>query len=107
VLLAVAFSVADLLVRVARPHDAVLSRVPGLAGMHDLDDYPGAKTAPGLVVYRYDARRFSPTPRTSGAAPAAYFPSCAFLAGEPVDDRHHSSHSGGQAHRDWDEVLVV
>ncbi len=58
VLLAVAFSVADLLVRVARPHDAVLGRVPGLAGMHDEDDYPGAQTVPGLVVYRYDAPLF-------------------------------------------------
>jgi len=58
VLLAVAVSVADLLVRVARPHDAVLGRVPGLAGMHDIDDYPAAKTVPGLVVYRYDAPLF-------------------------------------------------
>jgi sulfate permease, SulP family len=47
--------VADLLVRVARPHDAVLGIVPGLAGMHDVDDYPEAQTIPGLVVYRYDA----------------------------------------------------
>lgn len=23
--------------------------------MHDIDDYPGATTLPGLVVYRYDA----------------------------------------------------
>jgi high affinity sulfate transporter 1 len=58
VLLAVAVSVAELLVRVARPHDAVLGQVPGLAGMHDVDDYPGAQTVPGLVVYRYDAPLF-------------------------------------------------
>ena len=58
VLLAVAISVADLLVRVARPHDAVLGQVPGLAGMHDVDDYPTAGTIPGLVVYRYDAPLF-------------------------------------------------
>jgi MFS superfamily sulfate permease-like transporter len=45
-------------VRVARPHDAVLGRVPGLAGMHDEDDYPDAQTVPGLVVYRYDAPLF-------------------------------------------------
>jgi sulfate permease, SulP family len=55
VLVAIALSVADLLVRVARPHDAVLGIVPGLAGMHDVDDYPEAQTIPGLVVYRYDA----------------------------------------------------
>jgi sulfate permease, SulP family len=58
VLVAIGLSVADLLVRVARPHDAVQGLVPGLAGMHDIDDYPGAQTIPGLVVYRYDAPLF-------------------------------------------------
>ncbi len=58
VLVAIGLSVADLLVRVARPHDAVLGLVPGLAGMHDVDDYPEARTIPGLVVYRYDAPLF-------------------------------------------------
>ena len=58
VLLAIGLSVAELLLRVARPHDAVLGRVPGLAGMHDVDDYPDARTIPGLVVYRYDAPLF-------------------------------------------------
>ncbi len=58
VLIAVGISVADLLVRVARPHDAVLGRVPGVAGMHDVNDYPDAQTVPGLVVYRYDAPLF-------------------------------------------------
>ena len=58
VLLAIGLSVAELLMRVARPHDAILGRVPGLAGMHDLDDYPDARTIPGLVVYRYDAPLF-------------------------------------------------
>ena len=53
--------------RVARPHDAVVGFVPGLAGMHDVDDYPDADTVPGLVVYRYDSPLFSPTPRTSAA----------------------------------------
>jgi SulP family sulfate permease len=55
VLVAIALSVADLLVRVARPHDAIQGVVPGLAGMHDVDDYPDAQMIPGLVVYRYDA----------------------------------------------------
>jgi sulfate permease, SulP family len=58
VLIAIGLSVADLLVRVARPHDAILGIVPGLAGMHDVDDYPAAQTIPGLVVYRYDAPLF-------------------------------------------------
>ncbi len=58
VLFAIAVSVADLLRRVARPHDAILGRVHGLAGMHDVDDYPTARTIPGLVVYRYDSPLF-------------------------------------------------
>jgi MFS superfamily sulfate permease-like transporter len=55
VLVAVALSILDLLRRVARPHDAILGFVPGLAGMHDVDDYPEANPVPGLLVYRYDA----------------------------------------------------
>ncbi|RZU53235.1 high affinity sulfate transporter 1 [Krasilnikovia cinnamomea] len=58
VLLAVGLSVADMLRRVARPHDAVQGFVPGLAGMHDIDDYPRATTVPGLLVYRYDSPLF-------------------------------------------------
>ncbi|MFI6985963.1 SulP family inorganic anion transporter [Embleya sp. NPDC050154] len=58
VLVAVGLSVAELLSRVARPHDAVQGIVPGMAGMHDVDDYPGARTIPGLVVYRYDSPLF-------------------------------------------------
>ena len=56
--IAIALSVADLLRRVARAHDAVQGSVPGLAGLHDVDDYPEATTLPGLVVYRYDAPLF-------------------------------------------------
>ncbi|WP_298799589.1 sulfate permease [Pseudonocardia sp. 73-21] len=55
VLVAVGLSVFDLLRRVSRPHDGVLGFVPGVAGMHDVDDHPDAATVPGLVVYRYDA----------------------------------------------------
>ena len=58
VLLAVGLSVAEMLHRVARPHDAVQGFVPGLAGMHDIDDYPQASTVPGLLVYRYDSPLF-------------------------------------------------
>ena len=58
VLLAIGLSVAEMLHRVARPHDAVQGFVPGLAGMHDIDDYPQATTVPGLLVYRYDSPLF-------------------------------------------------
>jgi MFS superfamily sulfate permease-like transporter len=58
VLVAVGLSVAELLSRVARPHDAVQGLVPGVAGMHDIDDYPEARTVAGLVIYRYDSPLF-------------------------------------------------
>ncbi|MGY4710808.1 SulP family inorganic anion transporter [Mycolicibacterium sp. CBM1] len=58
VLAAVALSILDLLRRVARPHDSVQGFVPGVAGMHDIDDYPQARLEPGLLVYRYDAPLF-------------------------------------------------
>ena len=55
---AIALSVLDLLRRVARPHDAVLGLVPGMAGMHDVDDYPSARVVPGLMIYRFDSPLF-------------------------------------------------
>ncbi|MEX5634238.1 SulP family inorganic anion transporter [Parafrankia sp. FMc2] len=58
VLVAIGVSLLDLLARVARPHDAVLGQVPGLDGMHDVDDYPSAHTVPGLFAYRYDSPLF-------------------------------------------------
>ncbi|MEU5634203.1 SulP family inorganic anion transporter [Streptomyces rishiriensis] len=58
VIVAVGLSVAELLTRVARPHDAVEGLVPGLAGMHDVEDYPTARTIPGLLIYRYDSPLF-------------------------------------------------
>lgn len=58
VLVAIVLSILDLLRRVARPHDAIQGFVPGVAGMHDVDDYPEADRVPGLVVYRYDAPLF-------------------------------------------------
>lgn len=58
VIAAVGISILNLLRRVARPHDAVLGFVPGMPGMHDIDDYPEAEQEPGLMVYRYDAPLF-------------------------------------------------
>lgn len=55
VAVAVGLSVIDLFARVARPHDAVLGEVPNVAGLHDIEDWEGATTIPGLVIYRYDA----------------------------------------------------
>ena len=58
VLVAIGLSILELLRRMARAHDGVLGFVPGVAGMHDVDDYPQADLVPGLLVYRYDAPLF-------------------------------------------------
>ena len=58
VVLAIALSLLEMLYRLARPHEGVLGRVPGVDGMHDVADYPDARTIPGCMFYRYDAPLF-------------------------------------------------
>jgi len=58
VVFAIALSLLEMLHRLARPHEGVLGRVPGIAGMHDVADYPDARTIPGCIFYRYDAPLF-------------------------------------------------
>ena len=41
-----------------RPHSAVLGRVDGLKGYHDITRYPDARRIPGLVLFRWDAPLF-------------------------------------------------
>ena len=49
ILIAVGLSVADLFVRIARPPASVLGIVPGVAGLHDIDDYPEGAAGPGAA----------------------------------------------------------
>jgi SulP family sulfate permease len=58
VVVAVGLSVIDLLRRISKPHDGVLGYIPGVPGMHDVDDYLTSRQVPGLVVYRYDSPLF-------------------------------------------------
>ncbi|MDJ0609751.1 MAG: sulfate permease [Kiloniellales bacterium] len=41
----------------SRPHDAILGRTKamGVRGFHSLENYPEAKTYPGLLIYRFDS----------------------------------------------------
>ncbi len=55
VLVAVGVSIVQLLARGSHPHDAVLGRVPGTDGYHDVGRHPAAATVPGLVLFRFDA----------------------------------------------------
>ena len=40
------------------PHSAVLGRVDGVKGYHDIARYPEARVVPGLVLFRWDAPLF-------------------------------------------------
>ena len=51
-------SIALALARISRPHDAVLGDLPGHDGWVDVAEYPTAATAPGLIVFRFDAPLF-------------------------------------------------
>jgi MFS superfamily sulfate permease-like transporter len=44
--------------RAWRPYDAVLGRVDGLKGYHDVTRHPEARRIPGLVLFRWDAPLF-------------------------------------------------
>jgi high affinity sulfate transporter 1 len=41
-----------------RPYHAVLGRVDGIRGYHDVTRYPAARRIPGLVLFRWDAPLF-------------------------------------------------
>jgi high affinity sulfate transporter 1 len=52
---AVTLAILRLLALSRRPHDAILGRVDGLAGFHNVEDFPDAKTIPGLAMYRFES----------------------------------------------------
>lgn len=58
VLVAMALSLIDFVRRESDPHDAVLGRVPGREGYHDVARHTTAVTDEGVLVYRFDAPLF-------------------------------------------------
>ena len=56
--LAIVIAVIEFLWDGWRPHFAVLGRVEGVQGYHDVTRYPEAKLVPGLVLFRWDAPLF-------------------------------------------------
>ncbi len=88
--IAVAVSVADAFRRSWRPYQAVLGRVDGLAGYHDLRSYPEAQLLPGLVLFRFDAPLFFANARTFREQVLALSnevsPIWILVAAEPITD---------------------
>ena len=56
--LAIVMAVIEFLWDGWRPHYAVLGRVQGIRGYHDITRYPDARRVPGLVLFRWDAPLF-------------------------------------------------
>jgi len=56
IMIAVVFSLLHLVVLITRPHDAVLGRVEGLDGYHDIRANEVSETVPGLLIYRFEAQ---------------------------------------------------
>lgn len=56
--IAIGLSTLAFLWRAWHPYDAVLGRVSGRKGYHDLGRHPDAALVPGLVLYRFDAPLF-------------------------------------------------
>jgi high affinity sulfate transporter 1 len=56
--LAVAAAVVEFLWDGWRPHSAVLGKVQGVDGYHDIERHPEAQLEPGLVLFRWDAPLF-------------------------------------------------
>ncbi len=56
--LAIIIAVIEFLWDGWRPHYAVLGRVDGIKGYHDVTRYPNARRVPGLVLFRWDAPLF-------------------------------------------------
>ena len=56
--LAILIAVIEFLWDGWRPHFAVLGRVDGIKGYHDISRYPEARIVPGLVLFRWDAPLF-------------------------------------------------
>ena len=58
IVIAIALAIALFFRRNWQPHGAVLGRVDGLGGWHNVERYPEATQVPGVVVFRWEAPLF-------------------------------------------------
>lgn len=75
-----------------RPHYAVLGRVDGIKGYHDVSRHPEARQIPGLVIFRWDAPLFFANAETfcdhilQAVVTAPTITKWVLVAAEPVTD---------------------
>ena len=89
--LAVALSILNVFRHAWWPYQAVLGRVKGVPGYHDVTSYPQAAQLPGVVIYRFDAPLFFANARTFSEqvqrlAAAQPRPRWVVVAAEPITD---------------------
>jgi high affinity sulfate transporter 1 len=58
IFIAVGLALFSFIQRAWRPYDAVLGRIDGQKGYHDVSRHPEARRIPGLVLFRWDAPLF-------------------------------------------------
>jgi high affinity sulfate transporter 1 len=58
IFIAVSVALLTFIQRAWRPYDAVLGRIDGQKGYHDVSRHPEARRIPGLVLFRWDAPLF-------------------------------------------------
>lgn len=92
ILLAVGLSLLSFVWRAWHPYDAVLGRVEGMHGYHDVSRHPGATLTRGLVAFRWDAPLFHANATIfrdhvrDAIAEAGAPVRCVVIAAEPITD---------------------
>ena len=89
--IAIALSVSNVFRRQWWPYQAILGRVPGISGYHDVRSYPHAQRLPGCVIFRFDAPLVFANARTfrehiRALARAEPAPAWIIVAAEPITD---------------------
>jgi high affinity sulfate transporter 1 len=89
--IAVALSIGNVFRQLWWPYQTTLGRVPGLAGYHDVHNYPQAERLEGCVILRFDAPLFFANARTfreqiEAIARSQPPPSWIVVAAEPITD---------------------
>jgi high affinity sulfate transporter 1 len=55
VVLAILLALLNVLVKIYRPADTLLGKVPGMNNYHDLNLSPDSEPVPGMIIYRFEA----------------------------------------------------
>lgn len=92
IVIAVALSLMNFIRRAWRPYDAILGRIKGVRGYHDVERHHDAERIEGLIIYRFDSPLFFANAehferRVARAVRSAPWPvRWVVIAAEPITD---------------------